>query len=168
MKPYRKQKGFDLIALLIVVAIIGVLAAMGYGFYYGKHNFEIRYDARNDAQSQHNRIRDFIAASFQKCADGSVFITLETKPAGTINYRCSMPASEFAQPMVTHFNWVGLDGFGNPWENFSGDCCYQNSSTTPPLGQTYIYSVNNGLRITTNIGTTGEDNDYLMGTVTKE
>ena len=80
MKPFRNQKGFTLIELLIVVAIIGVLAAVGIPMYNGY----IATAKVNATKENHIRIRDFIAASFAKCAAGSQYIVLKTN-TGTVN-----------------------------------------------------------------------------------
>ena len=56
MKLFRNQKGFTLIELLIVVAIIGVLAAVGIPMYNGY----IATAKINATKENHNRIRDLV------------------------------------------------------------------------------------------------------------
>ena len=99
MKPFRNQKGFTLIELLIVVAIIGVLAAVGIPMYNGY----ISSAKENASKENHNRVRDFIAASFTKCSAGSQYITLKTSQTGSSNRPCSWPGC----PEETKGNYRG-------------------------------------------------------------
>jgi len=62
------KKGFTLIELLIVVAIIGVLAAVGIPAYQG-----YILDAKVQASTEnHGRIKSFMAASLTQCGTGKI------------------------------------------------------------------------------------------------
>ena len=60
------KKGFTLIELFIVVAIIGILAGVGIPMYNG-----YMADAKiNAVKTQHNQIVSYLSAEFQKCNMG--------------------------------------------------------------------------------------------------
>ena len=160
MKPFRNQKGFTLIELLIVVAIIGVLAAVGIPMYNGY----ISSAKENASKENHNRVRDFIAASFTKCAAGSQYITLKTSQTGSSNRPCSWPASTFSNWFPQHFHW---EGFKNPY-NSAEIAVFRYSQVRPPLGRTYIWPQgHNVIRIITSIKSS-RPNRFLSSSVTKE
>jgi hypothetical protein len=104
-------------------------------------------------------------------------VTLRNSVSGTTDYSCSIPTLKMAQAFVTHLNLVSKESnFGvlrvhtYPKEGY---CCNLNSSTTPLLGETYIYPVGDKLRVTTNVGSNAvsdgirykNENEYATSTI---
>ena len=154
--PLKNIKGFTLMELLIVVAIIGILSAVGIPMYSG-------YMATakvNASKANHANAKSFIAGTFAKCSSGSSSVLLP-------NYTtvaCSNAASTWYGYFTNYFN--SYAGFSNAYDG--GNYCYNTSSTSPSLGRCHMYYSGNSVRITTNVGTETGGNSYVSDTILKE
>jgi len=137
----KKSGGFTLIELLIVVAIIGVLAAVGIPAYQGY----IGGSKVAATTENHSRIKSFMAGSFAKCAGGSPSVAM---PGYSNGITCAYSGAQFAPHFVNYFKKAG---FKNPHKS-SEVAVYHSSSSRPSLGRTYIYGSGNTVYIRTQPG----------------
>ena len=155
----KNQKGFSLIELLVVVAIIGVLASVGVVAYQGF----IASAKVNSAKANHTNIVKYISAEFAKCASGSTTNLQYTtnSSGGKTNVSCASPHSTHDNYWYNHF-WY--EGFKNPY--LATDRAVHNSSSTNPTdGRTYYYCYSSNIcRFITDTG----NNQNLTATITKE
>jgi len=116
------QNGFTLIELLIVVAIIGVLAAVGVPAYQGY----ITEAKRKATTQQHQMIVSFINASSVNCDIRGGSIPLKRHNGKDYMFRCFVDAGVWRNRMSTHFQGLGWKNpwnTPNPWTAGSPMCC---------------------------------------------
>ncbi len=153
------KKSFTLIELLVVVAIIGILAAVGTPIFQG-----FMVDAKiNAARANHNIVKNFITASFAKCATGSGYIELNRR----IN--CSKTASQMNDEFANYFNFKA--GIKNPyaavWGMAIGDS-YLKTGKCYWLGTTYVYGSGNKIYVCTRISAEDGIDVFLSDIIVKE
>ena len=163
----QPTKGFTLIELLIVVAIIGVLAAVGIPMYNGYIT-----SAKIAATSMaHERMRDEIGAILTKCAaDSSGSVQLFRDPrysADKIAVPCTTSSLDFTSKFLFHF----VDRM-NPYSQKeamlnSGGSCMEGTSI-PDLGKALVAHTRNGpdaVTLCTNIGDEDGNNKIVKATL---
>jgi type IV pilus assembly protein PilA len=150
----RIKKGFTLVELLIVVAIIGILAAVGMPMYQGF----IADSKVSAAKENHKRAADFIAASLTKCSMGGSGITLKNSASTTFEQSCGDSINAIATAFSNHF---GFDGWTNPY-NQTLDAVVTTGAVLGSVGMT-----NNGTDTIT-LSTQVSSSETLTASLKKE
>ena len=104
------SKGFTIIELLIVVAIIGILAAVGVPMYQGY----MTTAKINASKENHIRVKSYIANTFTRCAAGASAVQLYTDGKSTWTLKCSdKDLKSITRTFSTVFWYMGLK---NPYK----------------------------------------------------
>ena len=103
------KRGFTLIELLIVVAIIGILAAVGAVVIPNVLENAKEKSAAQNCQS----VTDWVKLNFTNCSLGSQHITYKTS-SGEVNVSCQQTGKQHSKYWVTHFT---ESGFSNPFNS---------------------------------------------------
>jgi prepilin-type N-terminal cleavage/methylation domain-containing protein len=164
------KNGFSLIELLVVVAIIGILAAAGVVAYNGfMANAKV-----SSTKANHTSIVKFLASNFTGCSTGNTAINWTTNSSGSTRAEaCGSDTSRHLNYMQNHFKF---ENFNNPYVTSNSAVLRRSgvpSDSSSGWGYTYINCGRSGTTdrciITTRYGKrAGTDPGYTSSTVVKE
>jgi len=107
----QKRSAFTLIELLIVVAILGILAAVGIPMYQGYQD-SAKYNA---TRSSFSNASSFISAELTKCGISDTMSLKQAENSGSSKLSpCQLTSAQLAPKLVAHF---GYDNWKNPYTN---------------------------------------------------
>ena len=151
----NKQKGFTLIELLIVVAIIGILAAVGAAVIPGLlGGAKVKATTAN-----HKEITNFMLIKFTQCSTGEASLTYTSNATGgTTTVACSTNAQGHQAALINHLKF---ENFDNPY-NSSEAQAYASTSASPANGRTNINCSGDTCNVYTNTG------DEVLSSVIKK
>ena len=145
----KKQSGFTLIELLIVIALIGILSAIGIPAYTG-YQAKARFNA---AKTNHVNARNYIMAEISKCNDKTTGITFIDKNAATQTIAACPTTPAGAQ---AYFTLYLKDKFANPYITTALDITAVTPLGGVTDGKTWGYMVlattATGVSLTTGLG----------------
>ena len=151
----KKQSGFTLIELLIVIALIGILSAIGIPAYTG-YQAKARFNA---AKTNHVNARNYIMAEISKCNDKTTAISFINKAGTTVSITPVCPTTQTSAS--AYFKLYLIDKFTNPFITSATDItAVTPSPATGGLTWGYMGLVNNssgGLALSTSIGNVDGD-----------
>ena len=145
----QKRSAFTLIELLIVVAILGILAAVGIPMYQGYQD-TAKYNA---TRANFNNASSFISAEITKCGiSGTMQLKSEASPGGAAYTECQTEnmatSAKMIEKLLIHFK---KDGWKNPYGNVDnatdGEFAFKGSGTASNTQKGYIFITSVGQTI---------------------